>query len=222
MIRIMLLGPPGAGKGTQAKFIQESCQIPQISTGDMLRQSIKAQEPLGLKAQQLMERGQLVPDDIIIPMVIARIGHEDCKHGFLFDGFPRTVAQAEALLTNHIVLDYVIELKLPDNTIIKRLSGRRVHASSGRTYHIDYNPPKISGKDDQTGEPLIQREDDTEATVRERLRVYHQQTAPLIQFYQQYSQDNTNMQYLSINAEESIETVKLSILNKLQNKISGE
>ncbi len=185
-MRLMLLGSPGAGKGTQAQFITEYYNIPQISTGAMLRAAVAAGTPLGLKAKAIMESGALVSDDIMIDLVKERINQPDCKNGFLLDGFPRTIPQAEALTAQGIQLDYVIEIVVDDEEIVKRMSGRLVHADSGRTYHTIYHPPKAAGKDDVTGETLIQREDDKEATVRQRLKVYHEQTKPLVEYYQNY------------------------------------
>ncbi len=183
-MRIILLGPPGAGKGTQATYITEKFGIPQISTGDMLRAAVKAGTELGLKAKGIMASGGLVSDDLIIALVKERIQEPDCVNGFLFDGFPRTIPQAEALLSEGVVIDKVIEIHVEDEEIVARLSGRRVHEGSGRVYHVSNNPPKQEGLDDVTGEPLIQREDDTEETVRNRLNVYHDQTKPLVGFYQ--------------------------------------
>ena len=183
-MRIILLGPPGAGKGTQATYITEKFGIPQISTGDMLRAAVKAGTELGLKAKGIMASGGLVSDDLIIALVKERIQEPDCVNGFLFDGFPRTIPQAEALLAEGVAIDKVIEIHVADQEIIARLSGRRVHEDSGRVYHIAHNPPKQDGVDDVTGEALIQREDDQEATVRNRLEVYHDQTKPLVDFYQ--------------------------------------
>ncbi len=182
-MRFILLGPPGAGKGTQASFITKKYGIPQISTGDMLRAAIKAGSELGLKAKKIMDAGQLVPDDVIINLVKQRITQADCAAGFLFDGFPRTIAQAEAMKSAGVNIDYVIEIAVPDEEIVLRMSGRRVHLASGRTYHIKFNPPKVADKDDVTGEPLIQRQDDAAETVKARLTVYHQQTKPLIEYY---------------------------------------
>ena len=190
-MRIILLGPPGAGKGTQAAYITEKCTIPQISTGDMLRAAVKAESELGLKAKGIMASGGLVSDDLIIALVKERIQQDDCVNGFLFDGFPRTIPQAEALVSEGIEIDKVIEIHVKDEEIIARLSGRRVHEDSGRVYHIEHNPPKKDGLDDTTGEPLIQREDDKEDTVRNRLDVYHEQTKPLVGFYQSLSSDNS-------------------------------
>jgi len=182
-MRVILLGPPGAGKGTQAQSITEKYGIPQISTGDMLRAAVKAGSPLGLKVKEVMETGGLVTDEIIIDLIKERIQQDDCANGFLFDGFPRTIPQAEALQNEKIDIDHVVEIAVDDEEIIKRLSGRRVHENSGRVYHVVYNPPKDEGKDDESGEPLVQRPDDTEATVRNRLSVYHEQTKPLVNFY---------------------------------------
>ena len=182
-MRLILLGAPGAGKGTQAKFICEKYNIPQISTGDMLRAAVKAGTPLGLEAKKVMDAGGLVSDDIILGLIDERLKQADCANGFLFDGFPRTIPQAEALKKQGVNLDYIVEIDVDDAEIIKRMSGRRVHLASGRTYHVIFNPPKVEGKDDETGEDLIQREDDNEATVRKRLDVYHSQTKPLVDFY---------------------------------------
>ena len=182
-MRFILLGPPGAGKGTQASFIAKKYGIPQISTGDMLRAAIKAGTELGMKAKKLMDAGQLVPDDVILDLVKRRIEEPDCAGGFLFDGFPRTLAQAEAMKNAGLQIDYVIEIAVPDEEIIQRMSGRRVHPASGRTYHIKFNPPKVADKDDLSGESLILRQDDQPETVNERLHVYHAQTQPLIEYY---------------------------------------
>jgi adenylate kinase len=182
-MRVILLGAPGAGKGTQAQYISEAFGIPQISTGDMLRAAVKAESPLGITAKKIMDEGGLVPDDIILALVQERLEQCDCAHGCLFDGFPRTLAQAEALRTKGIHIDHIIEISVPDEEIIKRMSGRRVHLASGRTYHVIFNPPAVPGKDDVTGEDLVQRADDTEETVRKRLKAYHAQTEPLIGYY---------------------------------------
>jgi adenylate kinase len=182
-MRVILLGGPGAGKGTQANYIKEKYNIPQISTGDMLRAAVKAGTPLGVEAKKVMDAGGLVSDDIILGLVDERIKDPDCANGYLFDGFPRTLAQADALKDKGIPVDAVVEIDVDDNEIIKRMSGRRVHLASGRTYHVVFNPPKEEGKDDETGEPLIQRDDDKEETVRQRLAVYHEQTEPLIEYY---------------------------------------
>ena len=182
-MRIILLGAPGARKGTQAQFLMKKFGIPQISTGDMLRAAIKAGTPLGLKAKEVMDKGQLVSDDIIIGLVKDRVAQADCANGFLFDGFPRTIPQAEAIDASNIGVDAVVEICVPDEEIVKRMSGRRVHLASGRTYHVVFNPPKVEGRDDVTGEELVIRKDDEEATVRSRLAVYHSQTEPLVAFY---------------------------------------
>jgi len=186
-MRVILLGGPGAGKGTQAGFITSKYGIPQISTGDMLRAAVKAGTPLGVAAKKVMDAGQLVPDDLIINLVKDRIKEPDCAKGFLFDGFPRTIPQAEAMRDAGVAIDCVVEIDVPDAEIIRRMSGRRVHLPSGRTYHVTFNPPKIAGKDDVTGEDLIQRDDDREDTVRKRLEVYHAQTEPLVHFYSDWA-----------------------------------
>ena len=182
-MRMILLGPPGAGKGTQANFIKEKYGIPQISTGDMLRAAVKAGTPLGVEAKKVMDSGGLVSDDIIIGLVKDRLQQPDCKAGYMFDGFPRTIPQAEAMKAAGVPIDYVLEIDVPDQDIVERMGGRRVHLASGRTYHVKFNPPKVEGKDDETGEPLIQRDDDQEATVRKRLEIYHSQTKPLVAYY---------------------------------------
>ena len=182
-MRLILLGGPGAGKGTQANYIKEKFGIPQISTGDMLRAHVKAGTELGMKAKAIMDAGGLVSDDIIIGMVKERLTQDDCKKGYLFDGFPRTIPQAEAMKAAGVPIDYVVEIDVADEEIIKRMSGRRVHVASGRTYHVVFNPPKVAGKDDVTGEDLIQRDDDKEETVKKRLDVYHAQTEPLVKYY---------------------------------------
>lgn len=186
-MRTILLGPPGAGKGTQAAFITKRYGIPQISTGDMLRAAVKAGTPLGVAAKKVMDAGGLVSDEIIINLVKERLTQADCAAGYLFDGFPRTIPQAQAMKDAGVRLDAVVEITVPDEDIIERMSGRRVHVASGRTYHVKFNPPKAEGKDDVTGEPLIQRDDDLEATVRKRLEVYHSQTKPLVDFYKKWS-----------------------------------
>lgn len=182
-MKIILLGGPGAGKGTQAGYIKEKYNIPQISTGDMLRAAVKAGTPLGVEAKKVMDAGGLVSDDIILGLVKERTAEADCANGFLFDGFPRTLAQAESLKTQGVDIDAVVEIAVDDAEIVRRMSGRRVHVASGRTYHVIFNPPKVAGKDDETGEDLIQRADDSEETVLKRLEVYHSQTAPLIEYY---------------------------------------
>ncbi|WP_269619379.1 adenylate kinase [Zhongshania sp. BJYM1] len=189
-MRVILLGPPGAGKGTQAQFISEKFAIPQISTGDMLRAAVKAGSPLGLQVKEVMASGGLVSDETIIGLVKERITEDDCKNGFLFDGFPRTIPQAEALISAGVIIDNVVEIAVADEEIVTRMSGRRSHEGSGRTYHVVYNPPKQDGVDDITGEALIQREDDQEDTVRNRLKVYHEQTKPLVSFYSSLTGDH--------------------------------
>ncbi len=186
-MRLILLGGPGAGKGTQANYIKERYQIPQISTGDMLRAAVKAGTELGLKAKEYMDSGGLVPDTVIIGLVKERIKEADCAKGFLFDGFPRTIPQADAMKEAGVAIDAVVEIDVPDEEIVKRMSGRRAHLASGRTYHVIYNPPKVEGKDDVTGEPLVQRDDDKEEVVRKRLEVYHAQTEPLVNYYKQWA-----------------------------------
>ncbi len=187
-MRLILLGPPGAGKGTQANFIKEKFGIPQISTGDMLRAAVKAGTPLGIEAKKVMDAGGLVSDDIIIGLVKDRLQQDDCKSGYMFDGFPRTIPQADAMKDAGVPIDYVLEIDVPDSEIVERMSGRRVHVASGRTYHVKYNPPKVAGKDDVTGEDLIQRDDDREETVKKRLEVYHAQTKPLVDYYTRWAE----------------------------------
>ncbi len=186
-MRLILLGGPGAGKGTQANYIKEKYQIPQISTGDMLRAAVKAGTDLGMKAKEYMDSGGLVPDAVIIGLVKERIQEADCAKGFLFDGFPRTIPQADAMKEAGVAIDAVVEIDVPDQEIIKRMSGRRAHLASGRTYHVIYNPPKVEGKDDVTGEPLVQRDDDKEDVVKKRLDVYHAQTEPLVAYYKKWA-----------------------------------
>lgn len=216
-MRLILLGGPGAGKGTQANFIKEKFGIPQISTGDMLRAAVKAGTQLGLEAKKFMDAGALVPDDVIIGLVKERIKEPDCQKGFLFDGFPRTIPQAEAMKQAGVAIDYVVEIDVPDEEIIKRMSGRRVHLASGRTYHVIFNPPKVEGKDDVTGEPLIQRDDDKEETVRKRLEVYHAQTEPLVDFYKKWAAtgDANAPKYVRINGVGSVEDIKNAIFKAL-------
>ena len=218
-MRIILLGGPGAGKGTQANFIKEKYGIPQISTGDMLRAHVKAGTELGKQAKKIMDEGGLVSDDIIMGMVKERIQEDDCKNGFLFDGFPRTIAQAEALREAGVDIDAVVEIDVPDEEIIKRMSGRRVHLPSGRTYHVVYNPPKVEGKDDVTGEDLIQRDDDKEETVRKRLEVYHEQTEPLIDYYSKWAQsgDARAPKYIKVEGIGSVEEIRDKIFSALDN-----
>lgn len=217
-MRLILIGPPGAGKGTQAAFIKEKFGIPQISTGDMLRAAVKAGTPLGLAAKEVMDKGQLVSDDIIIGLVKERLTQPDCANGFLFDGFPRTIPQAEALKAASIPIDFVLEIAVPDEEIVTRMSGRRVDPVSGRTYHIVYNPPKVEGKDDITGDPLIQRDDDKEEVVLKRLAVYHAQTEALVKFYGDLatSGDAAAPQYRSISGLGTIEEIKNRVFEALK------
>jgi adenylate kinase len=214
-MRIILLGPPGAGKGTQAKFICETFGIPQISTGDMLRAAVSAGSELGKRVKAVMDSGALVSDDIIIALVQERIAQADCANGFLFDGFPRTIPQAQALDEAGVVIDCVVEIRVPDEDIVKRMSGRRVHPSSGRVYHVEFNPPRVAGKDDETGEPLVQRDDDQEKTVRERLSVYHRQTHPLVDFYRTKSAQNS-VRFAVIDGVGDVSEVQQRILRSLQ------
>jgi adenylate kinase len=196
-MRVILLGAPGAGKGTQSQFICKHYGIPQISTGDMLRAAVKAGTEMGLQVKQVMDSGSLVSDDLIIGLIKERIAQDDCQNGFLFDGFPRTIPQAEALKESGVKIDHVLEIAVDDEEIVERLSGRRVHPGSGRIYHISHQPPKVEGKDDVTGEDLVQRDDDVEATVRNRLKIYHQQTKPLVAFYQQLSDEHGTPKFRS-------------------------
>ena len=215
-MRIILLGPPGAGKGTQAQFIMEKFGIPQISTGDMLRAAVKAETELGLEVKKVMESGGLVSDDIIIALVKERIQEKDCVNGFLFDGFPRTIPQADALLNEGVEIDYVVQIEVDDSEIIERMSGRRVHEPSGRVYHVKFNPPKEADKDDITGEPLIQRKDDAEETVKSRLEVYHQQTKPLVEFYNTLSDKSPEqIRYVRIEGVGSVESIRDKVFSSL-------
>jgi adenylate kinase len=216
-MRLILLGGPGAGKGTQANYIKEKYNIPQISTGDMLRAAVKAGTPLGLEAKKIMDAGGLVSDEIIMGLVKERLQQPDCENGYLLDGFPRTIPQAEAMKEAGINVDYVVEIDVDDNEIIKRMSGRRVHLASGRTYHVIYNPPKVEGKDDETGEDLIQRDDDQEETVRKRLEVYHEQTEPLVAFYSGWSESGEagSPNYVKINGIGGVEDIRDQIFNAL-------
>ncbi len=208
-MRLILLGAPGAGKGTQATFICQKYSIPQISTGDMLRAAVKAGTQLGIEAKKVMDSGGLVSDDLIINLVKERIAQPDCAHGFLFDGFPRTIPQADAMKAAGVKLDFVLEIDVPFEAIIERMSGRRSHAASGRTYHVKYNPPKVEGKDDVTGEALIQRDDDKEETVRKRLEVYSAQTRPLVDYYSQWARDDSANapQYRAISGMGSVDEI---------------
>lgn len=209
-MRIILLGAPGAGKGTQAQFLMNKYGIPQISTGDMLRAAIKEGTPLGIAAKQVMDAGQLVSDEIIIGLVKERISKADCAKGFLLDGFPRTIPQADAMKDNGVLVDHVIEFDVPDDVIVERMSGRRVHLASGRVYHISYNPPKVAGKDDQTGEELVIRDDDKEETVRKRLAVYHTQTEPLVGYYRSQAADGLT-KYHHIDGTQAVDAVSTQL-----------
>jgi adenylate kinase len=217
-MRLILIGPPGAGKGTQATFIKEKFAIPQISTGDMLRAAVKAGTPLGLTAKKIMDSGSLVSDDIIIDLVKERLTLPDCAHGYLFDGFPRTIPQADAMKEAGVGLDYVLVIDVPDEDIVLRMSGRRVHTASGRTYHVKFNPPKSPGRDDVTGEPLIQRVDDEEATVKKRLGIYHAQTKALIEYYNKWaaSGDPRAPKYRRISGVGSVEEIKTRAFDALR------
>ncbi len=216
-MRVILLGGPGAGKGTQANYIKGHYSIPQISTGDMLRAAVREGTPLGIEAKKVMDAGGLVSDEIILGLVKERIAQDDCAGGFLFDGFPRTIAQAEALKTQGVAIDAVVEIDVDDEEIIKRMSGRRVHLASGRTYHIVFNPPSVEGKDDVTGEDLIQRDDDQEETVRKRLAVYHEQTAPLIEYYSAWADQGGEgaPKYHKINGVGGVESIRDAIFAAL-------
>ncbi|MDX3893998.1 adenylate kinase [Pusillimonas sp.] len=217
-MRLILLGPPGAGKGTQAAFITEKFGIPQISTGDMLRAAVKARTPLGLEAKKIMDTGGLVSDDIIIGLVRDRLKQPDCENGYLFDGFPRTIPQADALKEANIGLDFVVEIVVPDENIIERMSGRRVHPASGRSYHVTFNPPKTSDIDDVTGEPLVQRDDDREETVRHRLSVYQQQTRPLVDYYSDWAKsgDRNAPAFRQISGVGSLDEIRQRIADALK------
>ncbi|MFT2111052.1 adenylate kinase [Marinomonas sp. 2405UD68-3] len=217
-MRVILLGAPGAGKGTQAQFITEEFGIPQISTGDMLRAAVKAGTELGLKAKAVMDAGQLVSDDLIIGLVKERLLADDCQNGALFDGFPRTIPQADALKDAGVSIDYVVEIDVADEEIVQRLSGRRVHEASGRIYHTTYNPPKVEGKDDLTGDDLVQRVDDKEETVRHRLSVYHDQTAPLVGYYTDWAAASPaeSPKYVKINGVGDLNEIKQGLLSSLK------
>mgnify|MGYP001179868844 FL=1 len=213
-MKLILLGPPGAGKGTQAEKICKKFQLPHISTGNMLREAVEAKTTLGLQAKELMDKGILISDEVINALVVDRISKDDCEDGFLFDGYPRTIPQAEALIGAKVEIDYVVEIDVPDSEIISRMSGRRVHVASGRNYHVKFNPPRAEGKDDITGEELIQREDDKPETVKDRLGVYRNQTLPLIDFYLSLS-NKTKLNYLRIDGTHSPKKVSEAILNSL-------
>ncbi len=213
-MRIILLGPPGAGKGTQAQFVCDQLTIPQISTGDMLRAAVSAESELGIRVKKVMDSGALVSDEIIIELVKERIGEDDCRNGFLFDGFPRTIPQAEALIAARVSIDKIIEIVVPDEEIVRRMSGRRVHPASGRVYHTVFNPPQKENVDDATGEKLIQREDDKEETVRERLSVYRNQTLPLVEFYKSQAASG-KLQYLSVDGLGEVQEIQEKILSAL-------
>ncbi len=217
-MRLILLGGPGAGKGTQATFITEKYGIPQISTGDMLRAAVKAGTPLGLEAKKIMDQGGLISDEIITGMVKDRVAEADCKNGYLLDGFPRTIPQADAMRELGIDIDFVVEISVDDNEIIKRMSGRRAHLSSGRTYHVIYNPPNDKDIDDVTGEPLVQRDDDKEETVKKRLDVYHEQTEPLIEYYQSFasSGEGNAPSYAKIDGIGAVEDIKAKVFSSLE------
>ncbi|MCZ4315704.1 adenylate kinase [Comamonadaceae bacterium G21597-S1] len=216
-MRLILLGAPGAGKGTQATFICEKFSIPQISTGDMLRAAVKAGSPMGLAAKKVMDAGALVSDDIIIGLVQERIAQPDCVNGFLFDGFPRTIPQADALKAAHVKLDYVLEFDVPFEAIVERMSGRRSHPASGRTYHVKFNPPKVPDVDDVTGEPLIQRDDDKEATVQKRLQVYSEQTRPLVAYYENWAKSDPAAapMYRTINGTGTVDEIRERVFKAL-------
>ena len=214
-MKIILLGPPGAGKGTQAEVISKKLKIPHISTGDMLRESIRNNTPLGKKAKEIMDSGKLVSDEIILGIIKERVSNEDCKAGFLFDGFPRTIGQADGLKNLNIDIDIIIEISLSDEVIISRMSGRRIHLSSGRSYHIEFNPPKVEGKDDLSGEDLIQREDDKPMTVLSRLEVYKNQTDPLIDYYQQVEK-KSDLKFVKVNGANSPEEVSNEIFSNIE------
>lgn len=215
-MKIILLGAPGAGKGTQAQFLMQRYDIPQVSTGDMLRAAVKEGSELGKQAKRVMDEGGLVTDDIIIALVKERISQKDCQNGFLFDGFPRTIPQAEALQNQGVEIDFVLEIAVDDEEIVNRLNGRRVHPGSGRVYHLQHAPPKEDGLDDETGEPLIQRDDDKEATVRKRLQVYHQQTKPLVDFYKRLSEQEAKPRCISIKGIGTVEQIKEALFSAIE------
>lgn len=215
-MKLILLGAPGAGKGTQAQFLTKQYDIPQISTGDMLRAAIKAGSEMGKLAKSFMDEGKLVTDEVIIGLVKERIAQPDCAKGFLLDGFPRTVPQADALAEAGVSIDAVVEIDVPDEVIVERMSGRRAHLASGRTYHIVYNPPKVEGKDDETGEELVQRDDDKPEVVKDRLAVYHKQTAPLVDYYQNVADKNPSLKYVRIDGTQPIAKVEKAIISALK------
>lgn len=219
-MKIILLGMPGAGKGTQARFLIEKFRIPQISTGDMLRAAIKAGTPTGIEAKKYMNRGALVPDEIVIDLVKQRVKDSDCASGFIIDGFPRTIPQAEALKRAGVGIDFVVDIDVADAEILRRMSGRRVHLASGRSYHVEFNPPKVAGKDDATGEDLVQRADDKEATVRERIATYHAQTKPLVDYYAKWaaSGDARAPRYIKINGSGPVEGIRDQLFAALSRK----
>lgn len=220
-MKIILLGPPGSGKGTQAQYIKEEFGIPQISTGDMLRAAVKSGSELGQQLKKVMDAGELVSDELILKLVKERITGDDCENGYLFDGFPRTIAQADGMKENGIEVEFVVELTVEDEEIIRRMSGRRIHPASGRSYHVIFNPPKEDGKDDVTGEPLVQRDDDKEETVRKRLQVYHEQTSPLIEYYSEWSEKGGKNapKYIRISGSGDVEEIRESIIQALKNNM---
>ncbi len=217
-MKIILLGPPGAGKGTQANYIKQEFNIPQISTGDILRAEVRAGSPRGLELKKIMDAGELVSDELIVDIIKVRITADDCRNGYLFDGFPRTVAQADGMMMNNIDVEYVVELRVDDEEIICRMSGRRIHPQSGRSYHVIFNPPRQEGRDDITGEPLIQRDDDSEATVRKRLQIYHTQTAPLIHYYSERANTGGAQapKYYRIGGDGGVEQIRDEIFSRLK------
>jgi adenylate kinase len=223
-MRLLLLGQPGAGKGTQAQYLVEKYGIPQISTGDMLRNAIKAESELGARAKGYMDRGELVPDELVIALVDERIREADCRGGFIVDGFPRNLAQAEALRAAGIDIDCVVDLQVDDDEILRRMSGRRVHPASGRSYHVEFNPPKTPGRDDVTGEPLVQRPDDNEATVRKRIETYHSQTKPLVDYYVRWnaSGDSRAPRYVAVQGQGSVETIRDRIFGAIEAACRGK
>ncbi len=215
-MKVILLGPPGAGKGTQANLIKEKFNIPQISTGDMLRAAVSAGTPLGVEAKKVMDAGGLVSDELILGLVKERVNQDDCVNGYLLDGFPRTIAQADGMVSLGIDVEYVVEIKVEDSAIVSRMSGRRAHLASGRTYHVEFNPPKVEGKDDVTGEDIVQRDDDKEETVKKRLDVYHEQTSPLVKYYTDLAnQDGSKTKYVSVNGMNDVNDVMNDILSQL-------